>query len=573
MPEKILSNPSRNITLKEPMQQKCTITGELFEIPNAELEFIEKVSPVFAGKKYLLPPPNIHPQERLRQRLSFRNLRYLFKRNCDLTGKPMLSMYDPLIPRLVYHAEEFWSDHWDPLSYGVDFDFSKTFFEQVADLTDRVPRLHNFVFLNENCEYINGAANCRNCYLSFNMDYCEDCYYIHSGTHTRSTLDSQGVVRCELCYGCVDCENCYSLNYSDQCSTCSESFFLSNCLRCKNCIGCTNLVDKEYYLFNKPSTKEEIERLKASFSSLKAVNDFQIRVDELRAQYPLKQYFGNSNEDFSGNSVRHIKNSYECFESSELENCNYCYYVFKANNCYDYTIFGDNSQWIYQCLATGINCSNNLFCMVCGSGASNNMYCNSIRACTDCFACVGLKQKQFCIFNKQYTEPEYHQLAAKIAEHMQQTGEWGQFFPPALSPFPFNETIAFDEYPLSQEEALRRRYNWREPEEKKSILPIPLVPDRIEDTPDSICSQTLICSETGAAFKIIPQELAFYRRQGIPVPTLCPNARYTEFKKKRSARQLWTRDCDSCKSEMRTPYTPDRREKIYCEKCFVNEVY
>ncbi|MDR2416416.1 MAG: hypothetical protein LBD75_07670 [Candidatus Peribacteria bacterium] len=38
-----------------------------------------------------------------------------------------------------------------------------------------------------------------------------------------------------------------------------------------------------------------------------------------------------------------------------------------------------------------------------------------------CFGCIGLRNKEYCIFNKQYTKAEYEKLVAEIIEQMQQT--------------------------------------------------------------------------------------------------------------------------------------------------------
>jgi DNA-binding NarL/FixJ family response regulator len=64
----------------------------------------------------------------------------------------------------------------------------------------------------------------------------------------------------------------------------------------------------------------------------------------------------------------------------------------------------------------------------------------------DCFGCVGLQKKQYCILNKQYSKENYFGLKSKIIEHMQKTGEWGEFFPASQSLFAYNESIAHQEY-------------------------------------------------------------------------------------------------------------------------------
>jgi len=71
-------------------EKKCKVTGEEFDVSDWELDFLARVSPVFAGRKYPLPPPNIAPEERQRRRLAFRNLRHLHRRTSDLSGRPII---------------------------------------------------------------------------------------------------------------------------------------------------------------------------------------------------------------------------------------------------------------------------------------------------------------------------------------------------------------------------------------------------------------------------------------------------------------------------------------------------
>jgi|AntAceMinimDraft_13_1070369.scaffolds.fasta_scaffold65851_1 hypothetical protein len=40
--------------------------------------------------------------------------------------------------------------------------------------------------------------------------------------------------------------------------------------------------------------------------------------------------------------------------------------------------------------------------------------------CSNCFGCIGLRNKQYCIFNKQYeNKDKYEEQVAKIIIHMQ----------------------------------------------------------------------------------------------------------------------------------------------------------
>jgi len=108
-------------------------------VTDKDLEFYDKVSPVFAGKKYSIPSPTLCPDERLRRRMMFRNEITLYKKICDLTGKPIISLHNTTYSGPVYEVKSWWSEEWNPLDFGVAFDFSKTFFEQFNILSRRVP--------------------------------------------------------------------------------------------------------------------------------------------------------------------------------------------------------------------------------------------------------------------------------------------------------------------------------------------------------------------------------------------------------------------------------------------------
>lgn len=119
--------------------KKCNIP---FPITEKDKEFYAKVSPTFHGKKYIIPPPTLCPDCRAQRRLSFRNERKLYKRKCDATGKDIISVYSPASPFTVYEQDYWWSDVWDPMDYGREFDFTRGAFEQFGELMGKVPKVN-----------------------------------------------------------------------------------------------------------------------------------------------------------------------------------------------------------------------------------------------------------------------------------------------------------------------------------------------------------------------------------------------------------------------------------------------
>ncbi|MDP2670465.1 MAG: hypothetical protein Q8O99_06145 [bacterium] len=117
----------------------CSACSSPFEIVAEDILFYEKISPTFAGQRFQIPPPSLCPDCRQQRRLSFRNERSLYKRKCDASGKDIISIYSPDKDYKVYDQKIWRSDDRDPLQYGREFDFTKTFSEQFGEMLHDVP--------------------------------------------------------------------------------------------------------------------------------------------------------------------------------------------------------------------------------------------------------------------------------------------------------------------------------------------------------------------------------------------------------------------------------------------------
>jgi hypothetical protein len=159
---------------------------------------------------------------------------------------------------------------------------------------------------------------------------------------------------------------------------------------------------------------------------------------------------------------------------------------------------------------------------------------------------------------------------------MQRTGEWGDHFPSRFSPFGYNETVAQEYFPLSEEEATKQGYQWRRGQDDVSavsrVVAASALPDSISGVPNNATDWAIQCEVTGRPFRIIKQELDFYRQLGLPLPHLHPDERYRHRMALRNPRKLWSRPCTRCSKEMMTTYQPSRPEIIYCEQCYLDTV-
>ncbi len=220
-------------------RKTCAVAGQPFAIFQSDLDFYTKILPPLAkgvGGLFHIPTPTLCPEERQRRRLSFRNERKLYRRQCDASKKSIISIYSPDKAYKVYDQKIRRSDSRDPMSYGMDFDFEKSFTENFGKLMKVVPKpslINDQV--SDNSEYVNQTTNMNNSYLCFDADYCHSCMYSNIIKQSKDCLECSNVYYCEQCFGCVNCTKSFGLLY---CVECDDSQHLINCNSCSNCAYC-----------------------------------------------------------------------------------------------------------------------------------------------------------------------------------------------------------------------------------------------------------------------------------------------------------------------------------------------
>jgi len=546
--------------------QQCAQCKSLFEITDSDRQFYDKIG---------VPEPTWCPACRMQRRMAFRNERNLYKRKCDLSGKDIVSVYPPTSPFKIYEQLIWWSDKWDALSYGHDFDFSRPFFDQFHELILKVPRISLQNWANENSEYCNDTDHLKNCYLCFNAANAQDSYYCNTFGYSRNCVDMFWCLTSELCYECTKTHESYHSFWCLNSKNLNDCFFCEDCHACKHCFGCFGLRQKEYCVYNKQLTKNEYESFMSNFHfTYPEIETAKRKFKDFSLTIPHKNLQNLNAEDCVGDYITASKKCVDCFDVMNSENIKYVWDGV-LNNSMDCFNTG-TADYIYESLAV-YNSNNLKFCDKCNSSSSDLLYCDFCSGCESCFGCTNLSHKKYCILNKQYSKEEYEKLVPKIIGYMKSTREWGEFFPAALSPFGYNDTLAQEYFPLTKEEAIQKDFVWNDYVSPKitstKTISANRLPNAIGDVPDDILNWAIECEKDGKTFKIIPQELKFYRGQGLPVPHLCPDCRHYARKAQINPRQLWNRKCDNCGTDIKTTYSPDRPEKVYCEKCYLETVY
>jgi len=550
----------------------CRQCQSSFEVSDQDRAFYDKVSPIIGGKKYAVPEPTLCPDCRRQRRFAWRNERSLYHRKCNKTGKQLISLYRPDGPCKVYSSEEWWSDRWNALEYGRDFDFNRPFFDQYAELQKEVPHLPIQVWNSENSDYCNYAGNVKNSYLIFGSVYSEDCYY-GSPYYSKNCVDTLVVRECEESYECTDSRKLYECFYCQDCHGSNGLIYCYDCQNCKDCIGSAGLRDKQYCIFNKQYSKSDYEKAKAKLDLCDPQNRSHLaaELEKMKRVIPHRYMQSKQVENATGNYIYESRNATDCFYTDRCEDVRYCVQVVDLKDCYDAN-YTEENELCYEYLGAYQN-NRTLFSKFCNQ-TPGAFYSDSCFSSQNLFGCIGLRSKQYCILNKQYTKAEYEALVPRIIGHMTKTGEWGEFFPISKSPFAYNETVASEYFPLNKEIVEGNGWQWYDELEKKSYKgPVFKIPQNIDEVTDDLVKEILICEATGKPYKIIPQELAFYRRHHLPVPRRSPNQRHLDRMALRNPQKLWDRECADCAKNIRTTYAPDRPEKVYCEACYLKTVY
>jgi hypothetical protein len=564
--------------------RQCQKCKNDFTIESEDFNFYEKIK---------VPPPTWCPSCRMVRRLLWRNEHSLFRRPNAEEGKDnlIISVYHPDAKIKTYDKEMWWSDRWDPCTYGKDYDFAKPFFEQFKELIEVVPHIALSDSKSVDSSYCNVTVEMKNCYLVTASWTCEDSMYSNRLSGCKFTNDSYLCYNTEFGYENVYCRDSNRLFFSRESETCLDSYFLYDCRNCSDCILCSNLRNKNYYIENIQYSKEEYLKKKKELALNtregieKTKNKFQkIWEDALHRDLKLI-----NTTNVIGDHVENSRNCYNVFDiGGDFENVKYANWgTTGLKDSYDVGPgSGGNSELTYEGISIGVHNSR------CFLGAiiwySNDiLYSFMMNNCQNCFGCTEMNGKKYCILNKQYTKEQYEELIPKIIKHMtdmpyidkkERIYKYGEFFPSEISPFSYNETVAQDYFPTNKEDAEIRGYLWREsiPNLYEITMAGKDLPQTIAEVDDSMLEQVIKCEATSRPFRITEQELNFYRRFDLPLPSIHPDERHNRRLKLRNPMILNKRQCFFGDREITTTYLPESKggpKKVICSECYKKEIY
>lgn len=496
------------------------------------------------------------------------------KTTSDLSGESMITALPAQKRCPLYTLHEWHSDAWDAMEYGQDYDASRSFFEQMKELQEKIPRPHQSAGNSVDCDWCDDVWNSKNCYLSRSMEQCEDLHYAYRVVKGKDSIDLTFCFDSNSCYDCTYCFNSFNLQYSRHSRDCMDSLFLFDCRNCSNCFMCWNLRGKSYCIENVQYTKEEYAKKIASYTltSFASIQELKKKFEDIvRCDAIHRENFNVRAKNSTGEYLTDMNNSYNCFGIQTSEECYNC--VRGLNNK---TNIDANGSW-YSELFGNVSCCVGGYAFKYCSWSSGRFseYLDLCNECEYCFGCVGLKKKKYCILNKQYTKESFEELKAVIIGDMKKRGEYGLFFPYSMSPIPYNfstSTLYFPE--KTKGEILEFGGYWEDINEARvDGMPTAELPDDIRDVSDSITEKALICPITGWRFNIAKKELQFYKQKGIPLPRTHFDVRIKERMKHLTVLVSSEYFCFFCKKKIMVYYPNEwGYKKIACVECYQKEV-
>ncbi len=492
----------------------------------------------------------------------------------DLSGKSLITVL-PESPRYpIYTREEWWSDAWDAMDFGMDYDGSRPFFEQLKELQEKVPRPHQIGELSTDCDWTDDVWESKNCYLSRSIAKCENLIYGNRVFDSKNSIDAFLSFNIDQSYDCSSCYNSYNLKVAELCKDCVDSWFLFDCRNCTNCFMCWNLRGKSYCIENIQYTKEdyfkELEKYNTgSHEELEKLRT--IFLQHIKEDVLHKQNYNLKCTNSTGNYLTNCKNCVNMYAWQESEDCYNSIRGLKTKDCISQTgtwmdeLSGNNS-----CVEGGYQIKYSTW-----SNARYSEYLDLCKEIEYCFGCVGLRKKKYCILNKQYTKEEYEILLEKIISDMKARGEYGEYLPYNMAFNPYNYTTGILYLPKTTKEDILSHGGYWDDTDYGSTDGIPSnkLPDDIKDTTSDITKQALLCEKTSYRYNINIDEFNFYKQKNIALPRTHFDVRTKEKITKSALIYPHKGQCFICTEDI-THYYPTEfnYKKIACEKCYQQEV-
>jgi len=177
------------------------------------------------------------------------------------------------------------------------------------------------------------------------------------------------------------------------------------------------LQNQKHCFFNKQLSEEEYKSAIAEMNDIEAI---KLKFNPHKLTFPHRENMNVRVENAVGNILTNCKNIWYGFDCDDTEDGAYIAGGETAKDVMDgdYIYYGERT--LEQLSTSHANTSS--FCYI-TNDSSNVLYSFYTVNSHNIFGCAFMKDKEYCILNKQYTKAEYEILVPQIIEHMKATGE------------------------------------------------------------------------------------------------------------------------------------------------------
>ncbi len=490
-----------------PQSNICTSCNKEFDFSQTEKDFFIKFKVPETWECYMC---------QLKQMMAFWPSIWKWNaRKCDFSWENIVTNYGANSRFPVYKKEYFNSDKWEvPF---LDLDMNKSFFAQVKELQEKTPRPHQLWDNLENCLFCDDARSSKNCYLSTSFLNCEDLYYSYRCVECKSSTDLFFCWNSSFCTDLIYSTNCYKVSYSVFVNDSSDSLFLYDCQNTKNCFMSWNLRNAEYCIRNIQYSKEDYykEVEKYDFWSRKQIEILQKEFEEnIKNEVYHPENRNVACEDVTWNLLTNSKNIKKSFFIQESEDSiNLFRWLWLKNSMNLLSILESDSCYLTNLSAYLHNVKFSSFSTRC----NNSEYLDNCIDLEYCFLCVWLKNKKYCILNKEYSQKEYEELLPKVKLKMWQIWEYWKFFPYSMMYTDYNSTIARIYFPDTKENIENLWGYYENNDNSKNTFIEDSLPDNIRDFKDWLNWIETICTKTWKNFNYISQVIELHKKINLPL--------------------------------------------------------
>ncbi|MFH1405436.1 MAG: hypothetical protein ABIH21_05095 [Patescibacteria group bacterium] len=549
----------------KPGERVCELTGEKWQMTDEEIEVFRQLG---------VPPPNISPKTMVKWLAGFGTGVAIWKNKDVRTGKDIYSYIHPDHFIKVMDDKEWMNEEF---LMNDELNIQAPFFPQLESHLRQIPlgalldegsSPNSFgveLIKSENCYMTFFAYKCRKMLNTINGVMSEDCYDV------TNTYDSKESALSNLSYRLFRCR------YVNACHDCMSSSFLFDCRNCEYCFGATNKRNKSYLFFNQQCSKEEWEK-KVGEIDLGCRDVFEeyekkfIQLMEQEAVWP--ENFSVHAPGSIGDYLVDCVNCKHGFSENDSRNCFWDFMGDRNEGNYAVT-WSDDTHQSFNC--NGILHSQKMICSHFSWYNNALEYCFFCFNCEYCFGCIGLKRKQYCIFNKQYSEDEYWLRVDEIKCAMLKRKEYGQFFPAKFSPISFPYSVGdfyieytkdeLDKFEVSHFDAMvgsivQQSHDMLTPEQ----LPICVQDPKADD----IVGKPVFDKTLKRLFTITKQELDFLRKIKLPLPK---EHVFVRLQKSIRWSNSWfsvETNCGKCEAKINVHENKTfLNRKVYCCECYL----